>query len=193
MARLQGEALSRAALAGLAAVSLLAAAPACTRAEPEKITARPWSGTQAGTAKPTGGPSAPQVSPALPANQLRIVRAPEGDVAQVMKLEGARQRQLGRTTLVYVGASWCEPCQRFHRAAADGELDRAFPDLTLVEFDLDADQQRLNAAGYASRFIPLFALPDSEGRATGKFIEGYVKGDGAVGDLTPRLRSLLAK
>src|SRR5262245_24091129 len=26
-------------------------------------------------------------------------------------------------TLVSVGASWCEPCQRFHRALAAGELD----------------------------------------------------------------------
>jgi thiol-disulfide isomerase/thioredoxin len=97
-----------------------------------------------------------------------------------------------RTLVVYVGAGWCEPCQRFHRAAESGELDAMFPSLTMLEFDLDRDGQRLAAAGYASKYIPLFALPSQDGKASGKQVAGAIKGEDAVGYIAPRLKELLA-
>ena len=41
--------------------------------------------------------------------------------------------------------------------------------------------------------IPLFALPGADGRASGKQIEGSVKGEAAVGEISPRLAALLAR
>ena len=182
----------------------------CSKAEPERITARPWNTatpttrTAQGTA--TAGasgaaplaagippPAAASFSPLLPARQLRLVRAADGEVAALGRGEAERQKAIGRTTLVYVGAKWCEPCRNFHRAAAAGELDKALPDVTMIEFDLDDDKTRLEVAGYASTYIPLFALPSSDGKASGKQIEGAVKGAGSVGDLVPRLRALLGR
>jgi 7-cyano-7-deazaguanine synthase in queuosine biosynthesis len=101
-------------------------------------------------------------------------------------------RAEGRAFLVYVGATWCEPCQRFHRAAEAGAVDATLGPLTLLEFDLDRDKDRLEAAGYASRYIPLFALPAEAGRATDRRVEGSIKGEGAVAELVPRLRALLS-
>jgi len=49
----------------------------------------------------------------------------------------------------------------------------------------------LQAAGYVSRLIPLFAAPGLDGRASGRQMEGSVKGDGAVGEIAPRLHALL--
>ena len=98
-----------------------------------------------------------------------------------------------RTLVVYVGAAWCEPCQLFHHAAEQGELDATFPDLTFLEFDLDRDRERLASAGYVSKYIPLFALPTAAGVASGKQIEGGIKGDGAVDFIVPRLRAMLAR
>src|SRR5262249_45611898 len=97
----------------------------------------------------------------------------------------------GRQLLVYVGATWCEPCQRFHRAAAHGDLDSAFPKLTLLEFDLDRDGDRLRAAGYRSSYIPMFCAPKPDGTASDKQFAGSVKGEGAVAEITPKLRRLL--
>jgi thiol-disulfide isomerase/thioredoxin len=123
----------------------------------------------------------------------RFVKGSADEVAAVVRRELATAKSEGREVLVYVGATWCEPCQRFHESAARGELDQAFPRLTLVEFDLDRDGERLRAAGYASQYIPLFALPSADGRGTGKQIEGSIKGEGAVAEMTPRLRGLLAR
>jgi hypothetical protein len=135
---------------------------------------------------------APSSSPAEA--HVRIVpAAAQGDVAAIVRAELGRAREARRDLLVYVGATWCEPCQRFHDAAARGELDATFPTLTLLEFDLDRDDDRLAAAGYASELIPLFVVPQSDGRASSEHVEGGIKGEGAVAFMVPRLRAMLAR
>lgn len=99
----------------------------------------------------------------------------------------------GGRTLVYVGASWCEPCQHFHRALEAGELDAALPGVRFIEYDLDVAKQALAADGYAARLIPIFARPGNDGRATGTIVAGSIKGEGAVQNLMPRLQALLAE
>jgi thiol-disulfide isomerase/thioredoxin len=127
-----------------------------------------------------------------PAGKVEIVQAPPADdAAASIQREAARAKDEGRTLLVYVGAPWCEPCQRFHRAAEAGELDSIFPKLRLLEFDRDRDEARLSQAGCISHLIPLFAKPDALGHCSADRIEGSIKGDGAVAEITPRLRRLV--
>jgi len=129
----------------------------------------------------------------LPSGHVEIVAGPaEGDVAGWVERTQADLAARGRTAVVYEGATWCEPCRRFHEAALAGKLDAAFPTLTLLEFDADRDADRLAVAGYASRLIPFFAAPGDDGRASGRGIEGGIKGDGAVDEITERLQSLVA-
>ena len=169
---------------------------ACSRSEAEP---RP---DPAPSAKPALAPagsvgSAPRgghAGPMVLARGVRIVHAGAGsDAARVVREERERAKGDGRDLVVYVGAKWCEPCQVFHKAAQKGDLDTEFPDLTLLEFDLDEDRDRLTTAGYVGEFIPLFAMPGADGRASDRKFEGSVKGDGAVANIAPRLRKLLAK
>jgi len=99
----------------------------------------------------------------------------------------------GRRLLVYVGATWCEPCQVFHRAVEAGELDGELAGVRFLEFDADADREALVDGGYGGTLIPRFALPGADGRGTDAKIEGGVKGDGAVDHIVQRLRPLLAR
>lgn len=122
---------------------------------------------------------------------VEMVPAPQGDVPTIVKNELARAARDHRQLLVYLGATWCEPCRRFHQAAASHQLDRAFPNLRLLEFDDDRDAGRLAMAGYTSHYIPLFVKPGPDGRSTHRQIEGSIKGDGAVNEIVPRLKSLL--
>lgn len=138
-------------------------------------------------------PSARAAAPASASAiaKLRLKDAPaEGDVADAVRAALAQAGER-RRVVVYVGASWCEPCQRFHHAAQQGELDATFPDVDFLVFDLDRDKERLVSAGYVSKLIPLFALPGPDGRASGKQVEGGIKGDGAVGFIAPRLKKML--
>jgi thiol-disulfide isomerase/thioredoxin len=95
--------------------------------------------------------------------------------------------------LVYVGASWCEPCQRFHKAVEAGELNGALNGLRFLEFDQDRDANALKIAGYVYQYIPVLALPDPDGRNHGHMISGSISGPNSVREnLVPRLQALLA-
>jgi thiol-disulfide isomerase/thioredoxin len=137
-------------------------------------------------------PEPPASAPAAKRG-VEIVHAGAGDVAAIVAAEVARAAAAHRKVIVDVGASWCEPCQQFKAAAEHGELDDSFADLTLVEFTLPDDEKRLRDAGYTSQYIPLFAVPSADGRASGKQIEGSIKGPQAVQQISPRLRDLLSQ
>lgn len=123
--------------------------------------------------------------------KLELKPAGAGDVATLMVAEAAKAKANGRKVLVYVGAPWCEPCQAFHQAAAKGELDRTFPDVTFIEFNADNDGERLAKAGYSSTYIPLFVIPEADGRASSKRVEGGIKGPNGNAYLTQKLRAIL--
>jgi thiol-disulfide isomerase/thioredoxin len=141
-----------------------------------------------------GSADTPEASVAkAPVDHVVAVHPPAGEVPSIVRTEAQRASAAGRQLVVYVGATWCEPCQRFHRAMEHGDLDSALPRLTLLEFDSDQDGERLRQAGYSSRFIPLFALPKADGTASDKRVEGGIKGDGAVSFVTNKLKDLLAQ
>jgi thiol-disulfide isomerase/thioredoxin len=165
----------------------------CSRVEPEPKPS-PKAADTAASAGSGAASAGAMAGPLVLARGVRIVHAPSGsDAAKVVRDERERAKSDGRDLVVYVGARWCEPCKYFHKAAEAGELDGSFPDLTLLEFDLDDDRDRLTAAGYVSQFIPLFAMPAADGRMSDKKFEGAVKGKFAVANITPRLQSLLEK
>lgn len=145
------------------------------------------SGTQGTRLPPTAAPKDGHVRPIF-------VRGPTGGaaIAPFVAEELRSGRKTHRGVLVYVGATWCEPCQGFHRAVAQGELDELLDGVRLVEFDLDQDRDALETAGYLSRLIPLFALPKEDGTSSDHRIEGSIKGPAAVEqNLVPRLRGFL--
>lgn len=136
----------------------------------------------------------PRALPAASAtgSKPEFVRGPNGAaIAPWVKVELERAKTDGRRVLVYVGATWCEPCQRFHQAVVSGQLDAKLAGLRFLEFDSDEQHAQIAEAGYSSELIPLFAVPDAQGRGTERRIFGSVKGPGAVDDISPRLQALL--
>jgi hypothetical protein len=138
--------------------------------------------------------AAAKTQPARSPTRPEFVRGPSGGapIAPYVASELAKAKSGKYGLLVYVGATWCEPCQRFHKAVEAGELDAPLSGVHMLEFDLDADRQALTDAGYASELIPLFAFPNSDGTGSDRRIQGSVKGPAAVDqNLLPRLVALL--
>ena len=130
----------------------------------------------------------PQVDPKA---TVRFVTAEEGEVSPQLVRRMTQAKADQRRVLVYVSAPWCEPCRVFHAAVDRGELTGKLGALDLVAFDGEVDAERLLMSGYEQRLIPAFHLPGADGRATAKHLEGSVTGNGAVGDLVPRILELL--
>ncbi len=146
--------------------------------------------------EPVGKPS-----PSTAGNRLGARPKPEILKAEPGLAEGrawvraelSRAESDGRKLVIYVGASWCEPCVRFHDAVLSGELDAELAGVRFLELDADVHERIRGEAdlGCASRMIPLFARPTAEGRCGAERVEGAIKGEGAVGFILPRLRVLL--
>jgi hypothetical protein len=129
---------------------------------------------------------------AAAAPHVELVPAAAGPVDLVVRNALADARAEGRRLVVYVSASWCEPCERFQSAVRAGRLDTSFPDLRLLVFDHDRDVGRLAAAGYDGRMIPRFVVPGPDGRATDQRVEGGTKATDTVATtIAPRLARLL--
>lgn len=136
-------------------------------------------------------PAKPKQVALAPAAKLELIEPPAGDVVTAVAAEVARAAADHAPLVVYVGATWCEPCVDFHKAAAAGRLDRMFPGLRVVAFDADRDEDALADAGYTSEYIPLFVIPEADGKAGPRRFEGGFQGDGAVDSLALRLHDLI--
>lgn len=132
-----------------------------------------------------------QLEQVAAAMKPHMVHAPDGDVPAVVKAEVARAHNVGADVVVYIGATWCEPCRRFKHALAAHRLDRLLAGVEFLEFDFDQSEQQLNAAGYAGRLIPRFVVPDARGRGGPLRTEGSVKGPTGVANILPRLRAVV--
>ncbi len=149
-------------------------------------------GCESSSAPPAPSSATPVSAPTRA--QVEVVPAPPdtADARSLIRAEADKARREGRNLIVYVGAPWCEPCQRFHKAAAAGELNERFPTLRLLEFDRDMHEAALADAGCLSRMIPLFAKPTSDGRCSpDRRVEGAIKGEGAVAFIVPRLEQVM--
>lgn len=164
------------------ALAALTALAACHGTEAAKQKA---SATSQASAQPTPPNSAPPSFVRYP----RQGGAIEPWVQEQVELADAAHERV----LVYVGATWCEPCRRFHEAVQRGELNGTLNGLRFLEFDQDHDSAALKTAGYSYQFIPVLALPDPDGRNHGRMITGSINGPNAVKEnLVPRLQALLS-
>lgn len=140
-------------------------------------------------------PAPPASSAGAAAAKPEIVMLPAGVTSgrDFVRRELSRAQSDGRTLVIYVGATWCEPCQRFHSAVKSGELDRELAGVRFLELDHD-DHAALLGDGdmaCASKLIPLFVRPNDDGSCGARRVEGAIKGDGAVRFILPKLRAIL--
>lgn len=122
-----------------------------------------------------------------------LVIASTGEVKAVVHAAQLEAKKEGRRLVVYVGASWCEPCEVFLDALREGALPPSLADLRVLKFDNDEDDQRLSASGYGGQMIPRFVAPRADGSASARRFEGSVKGPAAIANIVPRLEALFAE
>jgi len=120
-----------------------------------------------------------------------FVLAPPGPVKDVVTAAAIDAAKVGRRLVVYVGASWCEPCNYFVDALHEGALPPSLASLRILKFDNDTDDARLIEANYGGQMIPRFVKPLADGTGSKVRFEGSVKGPEAIGNIVPRLEALI--
>ncbi len=157
----------------------------------------------AGCATPTDSPAAaqddgpaahlgPRTKKSSPSGKVELVTAiAAGQAAASIADEIALATTDNKRCVVYVGATWCEPCKRFKKALLAGELDTELQGARLLEFDADLDKSRLNAAGYSWRYVPFFAVPRLGGDNSGRVTAGVPSKSAPMAPLAKRIATLL--
>ena len=98
-------------------------------------------------------------------SSLKVVNAAQDtDALSQIRTKRLEAKAEGRVLVVYVGATWCEPCKKMKEEIESGRLDARFGKTTFLAFDADKDQDRLGGAGYTFKFVPYVALPGPDGR-----------------------------
>lgn len=96
---------------------------------------------------------------------LKVVNAAQdSDALSQIRTKRLEAKAEGRVLVVYVGATWCEPCKKMKEEIESGRLDARLGKTTFLAFDADKDQDRLGGAGYTFKFVPYVALPGPDGR-----------------------------
>lgn len=124
--------------------------------------------------------------------KVRIIElTQEGDLPSLIRAANVRAKEEHRTLVVYVGADWCPPCKMFHEAVLRGDFDEKFPNLTVMMVDLDANKERVLAAGYGSKFIPFFAVPGPDGHKAKGFEVSTLKKDQAMAEIIAGIQKFM--
>lgn len=113
---------------------------------------------------------------------------PDADASSLVRGRRLQAKAEGRLLVVYVGATWCEPCKRFKAEVESGRLDARLGSITFLAFDADKDAERLEAAGYTFSFVPFVALPSAGGRPSDS-VAATGKGSDAWRDLVAALEA----
>ena len=128
------------------------------------------------------------------AQKPSIVYAPQGEVRSIVAKERAQAEKEQVLLFVLVSAPWCAPCVAFEGALKEGRLDKDLPNLRFLKFDADADADRLEAAGYTSKYVPFFSIPNANGSPGPDRFEGAVAKDVPAEQVIVRnLRALITK
>ncbi len=141
------------------------------------------------TAEPIAAPESPQVD--RQTHKAEFSLPGDGVVSEVVAGALVLAEQDKRQLIVYVGASWCEPCEYFAGALKSSSLPKELDNWRFLKFDHDKDEARLDESGYGGQMIPRFVIPRQDGRGSERRFEGGIKGPEAVGYLTTRLRALV--
>jgi thiol-disulfide isomerase/thioredoxin len=136
----------------------------------------------AATDAATGSVPSASPPPSAPTSGGRVElleASTDTDALSLIRTKRLEARAAGRVLVVYVGATWCDPCKKFKAEVQSGRLDARLARVTLLAFDADRDAARLGAAGYSYKFVPFVALPAADGspadsqQATGKGGEAW--------------------
>ena len=128
--------------------------------------ATPPAVTAVATPTPTAaGSGTPEAVPAI-----RMFEATEqGDLFATIRAARLRAVEGKRVLVVYVGASWCPPCKRFHEAIQNHSLDEKLAGFDFLYLDMDIVKDKIVETGYASKYIPFFFFFSGDGKRGDSF------------------------
>ena len=94
--------------------------------------------------------------------------ADHGALLSQLGAETKKARKQGRTPIIDVGASWCQPCHIVERVFRQPAMQATMRGVYLIHLDLDVWKSDLEALGVEVGGIPRVVAVDTTGRPSGE-------------------------
>jgi hypothetical protein len=114
--------------------------------------------------------------------------APGRPLAVVLSDGAAKAKAKGLRPFLYIGATWCQPCQKLHRSLDDERMVDAFRGTYVIHLDLDAWERELPSVGLRVAQVPVFFQLDAQGKPTGKSLDGGAWNEDVPAEMAPPLK-----
>lgn len=110
-----------------------------------------------------------------------------------LKAEVGKAAERRQKPVLYIGATWCEPCSALKKYKSDPRMAEAFQGTYVIELDLDDWKvDELKALGFRAGVVPVFHVLGADGRASGPTIDGGAWGDNIPENMAPPLKKFFS-
>ena len=137
-------------------------------------------------AKPTSEATA-ESSKDEPFQVVRVENS--GDLPTILATHVAKAKAAGLQPYAELWASWCPPCKAIEASMGDPRMREAFTGAYVIQLDSDHWGPKLEGAGLSAASIPVFYALDSNGKPTGRKVDGGAWGDNTPENMAPPLKA----
>ena len=118
------------------------------------------------------------------------VPPPDGELTVVLKAQVAKAQEVHRKPYVYFYADWCGPCKALRKSLDDNDplMMGAFKGTYIIQLNVDIWGKRPEAKVFDTHAIPVLFELDSDGRPTGRKIDGGAWGEDIPKNMAPPLK-----
>jgi len=96
----------------------------------------------------------------------------QGELLPLLAAQVERAKGKGLVPIVEFYADWCPPCRAFQQALEHPRMREALRGTLLIKVNAEDWQDKMKGTGYVVRSIPLFVLPNADGRPSDKILDG---------------------
>jgi hypothetical protein len=124
---------------------------------------------------------------------LHDVAVADGPLVDALTRESKKAAERHEKPFVYIGATWCGPCNAIKKNLDRPLLVDAFRGAYVIHLDFDSWEDKLPAAGLAHDSVPVFFALDTAGRPTGRLVDGSAWGNDTPENIAPVLKAFFGK
>jgi len=137
---------------------------------------------------PAGATAAPTRSQGAGASRWIELPASNTALDALLAEHAQRAAEQGLKPVLYIGASWCQPCKFLKEHRDDPRVASALRGTYTIEIDFDDwTVAELSASGYGVQAVPVFFAIGAGGKAAGPKLDGGAWG-GASPEANPEAR-----
>jgi thiol-disulfide isomerase/thioredoxin len=137
-----------------------------------------------------------QQAPEAPAKfSITLIPPSEAALAEVLKDQAGKAKELHQKPYAYFYADWCGPCKALRKSLDDRDalMMNAFEGTYIIQLDADTWGKKLAGTRFTVKAIPVLFELKKDGQPTGRKIDGGAWGEDIPKNMAPPLKAFFRR